>query len=128
MSIKFTVQKKTNPTQPKAEEKYYAKAIADGELPFENLLEIISRKSNLHMADCIKFMMLLEETIHEELKDGKIVRLGDIGNFQIGISSKGVATELKVTANTITSAKVNFRVGKGFRTLLKELDFKKVKM
>lgn len=63
----------------------------------------------------------------EELKNGKIVRLGDIGSFQVGIASNGVAAETKVTAKTINSAKINFSAGKSLRNMLKVLIYEKVK-
>jgi predicted histone-like DNA-binding protein len=72
-------------------------------------------------------MMLLDETIQEQLKDGKIVRLGNIGSFQVGITSKGAETELKVTSKTISTAKLNFRAGKSLRNMLTNLTYEKVK-
>ena len=57
-------------------------------------------------------MLNLEETMIEQLSQGKIVRLGDIGYFQVGINAKGVDNPSKVTPETISAAKVNFRAGK----------------
>ena len=63
----------------------------------------------------------------QELENGNIVRLGNIGNFQIGITSTGSETPKAVTATKITKAKVNFRSGKSFNKMLKNLEYKKMK-
>lgn len=104
-----------------------AKTISDGEIDFEKLVEIVAQKSKVPYLDCYRLFMVLEEALNQELKNGKIVILGNIGSFQVGISSIGADSELKVKSNTITNAKVNFRVGKGLRKMLEKLEYKKVK-
>ena len=126
MSIKFKSSEKLNPLKPTVAPKYYAKAISDGEVSTEELLQLISSKSNISYLDCLRFMLFLEETVSEQLSNGKIVRLGDIGNFQVGISSNGEATAGKVNRYSIKAAKVNFRAGKSFRKLLNLLEYQKV--
>ncbi len=127
MPIKFKTVPKRNPSNPSAPVTYHAKAISDGEVNFDELTTILATKSRMHKADCVKLMLVLEETMQEQLQNGKIVRLGDIGNFQVGITSKGAETATKVTAAAISTAKVNFRVGKKINEMLKKLEYKKVK-
>jgi predicted histone-like DNA-binding protein len=127
MAIKYQINKNINSLNTTKEAVYYAKAISTGEVTSENLLTILSKKTRLHKADCLRFMMYLEETLNEQLQNGKIVRLGDLGSFQVGISSKGVDATSKVNSSIINNAKINFRAGKSFRKLLKELEFKKLK-
>lgn len=73
------------------------------------------------------YAIFLEETINEHLQNGKIEQLGDLGSFQLIISSKCVIVTSKVNPSSINSAKINFRAGKNFRKLLKDLEFKKLK-
>jgi predicted histone-like DNA-binding protein len=127
MAIKFKINKNSNTIKPPDGNQYYAKAISNGEISSEQLLKILAKKTKLNYVDCLRFMMYLEETMKEELKNGKIVRLGDIGSFQIGITSKVVDTEAKVTAKTMGNAKVNFRACKDFKKMLQELEYTKVK-
>ncbi|WP_158499544.1 hypothetical protein [Lutibacter profundi] len=42
----------------------------------------------------------------------KVVRLGCIGSYQLGVCSNGFATEKQVTSSTINNVKINFRTGK----------------
>ncbi len=72
-------------------------------------------------------MMHLGETMIHELQYCKIVRLGNIGSFQLGITSNGYTTEKQVTASTINNAKTNFRPSKRFKEMLEDLVYKKMK-
>jgi len=127
MAIKYRATKNANNIKGDKATTYYARAISDGEVAPDELLTILSKKTKLNKVDCLRFIMYLEETMVEQLRDGKIVRLGGIGSFQVGITSKGVDTAAKVTASTITTAKVNFRVGNNLKEMFKELVYKKIK-
>ena len=63
----------------------------------------------------------------EELAAGKIVRLNDLGSFQIGATSKSVASIENVTEDSITKPHINYRPGKEFKKMLKNLEFEKQK-
>ena len=72
--------------------------------------------------------MALEDTITDALKGGEIVRLGDLGTLQIGISSKGALTEEDYNDSLITKARINFRPGSALVGILSNLTFAKVKV
>jgi len=128
MAIKYRATKNANNIKGDKVTTYYARAISDGEIATGELLTILSKKTKLNKVDCLRFMMYLEETMVEQLENGKIVRLGEIGSFQIGITSKGVETSKEVMEATITKPHINFRSGKGFKEMLKVLVYKKVKL
>ena len=70
--------------------------------------------------------MALEDVITEALKGGEIVRLGDLGSLQIGISSKGAETEEDYSDTLIKKARINFRPGSALVGALSGLTFQKV--
>ena len=70
--------------------------------------------------------MALEDVITDALKGGEIVRLGDLGTLQIGISSKGAVTEEEYDASLIKKARINFRPGLALPGILTGLTYKKV--
>lgn len=70
----------------------------------------------------------MEDVISEALKSGEIVRLGDLGTFQIGISSKGALTEEDYDETLIKKARINFRPGMALVGILSNLFYKKVKV
>ena len=69
-----------------------------------------------------------EDTITDALKGGEIVRLGDLGTFQIGISSKGALNEEDYDESLIKQARINFRPGSALSGILTNLTFQRVKV
>jgi predicted histone-like DNA-binding protein len=125
MAIKFKAQARKNPQDINLPEKYYAAAIADGEVDMDTLAEQISYQCTVTESDCYAVLLSLERNIIDALKQGRIVKLGRLGNFQVGISSEGRDTVLDVDANAITKTRILFRPGKRLRSLLNDLSFKK---
>ena len=70
--------------------------------------------------------MVLEDIIIDALKSGQIVRLGDLGTFQIGICSKGALTEEAYDVLFLQKARINFRSGIALSGFLSGLTFKRV--
>ena len=126
MSVKFKTLPRKNPQDLVAPEKFYASVVGDGEVTMDNLAEIISYQCTVTEADCYAVLISLEKNIISELAQGRIVKLGRLGNFQVGISSEGMITPEEVNANSITKTRINFRPGKKMRSLLNDLSFKKV--
>ena len=125
MPIKFKTQSRKNPQDLTAPEKFYAAAIADGDVDLDRLAELISYQCTVTETDCYAVLMALEHNIIGELKQGRIVRLGRLGNFQVGISSTGSVTAEEVSATAITKSRILFRPGKKLRSMLNDVSFKK---
>ena len=125
MAIKFKTQSRKNPQDMTAPEKFYAAAIADGDVDLDRLAELISYQCTVTETDCYAVLMALEHNIIGELGQGRIVKLGRLGNFQVGISSTGSDTAAEVSATAITKSRILFRPGKKMRTMLSGITFKK---
>ena len=61
--------------------------------------------------------------MREMLLEGKKVRLGDLGDFSILLTSKGAEDADKFTAQNITDVKVQWEPGQQFKTLRDEAEF-----
>jgi predicted histone-like DNA-binding protein len=125
MSVKFNVLPRKNPQDLTAPDKFYAAAIGDGETDLETLAKMISYQCTVTETDCYAELFSLEHNIISELEQGRIIKLGRLGNFQVGISSEGKTTANEVNAAAITKSRILFRPGKRLRALLKDLTFKK---
>tara|TARA_B100000809_G_scaffold200767_1_gene201123 strand:+ start:7624 stop:8007 length:384 start_codon:yes stop_codon:yes gene_type:complete len=125
MSIKYKIRQRLNPLDITATAKYYAAVSANGSIDFESLAEMISEQCTVTDTDCLAVLNVLEKNIVRELKEGRIVRLGKLGNFQVGLSSEGFATENEVTASAVTKSRILFRPAKKMRELLQNLTFQK---
>jgi len=125
MAIKFKILARKNPQDMAAPDKYYAAAVGNGETNMEALAEMIAYQSTLTDTDCYAVLRSLEHNIINELKQGRIVKLGSLGNFQISISATGQENEAAVTANDIVKSRILFRPGKKLRQLLTNLSYQK---
>jgi len=126
MSISYKVIPRKNPQDLTATEKYYAAVSNNGSVNFESLAEMISNQCTVTETDCIAVLTVLEQNIIRELKEGRIVRLGKLGNFQVGLSSEGFETSTEVTASAITKSRILFRPAKKMKELLNTLSYRKV--
>lgn len=125
MSVKFRVVSRKNPQDITAPEKFYASAIGDGETDLDTLAKAISIQCTVTAADCYAVLVSLESNIISELEQGRIVKLGRVGNFQVGISSEGKATADEVNSHAIIKNRIRFRPGKSLRSFLKDVSYKK---
>jgi predicted histone-like DNA-binding protein len=125
MAIKFKVLPRKNPQDATAPEKFYAAAVADGNVDLDRLAELISYQCTVTETDCYAVLLALEHNIIGELGQGRIVKLGRLGNFQVGLSSTGSDTAAEVSATAITKSRILFRPGKKLRSMLNDVAFKK---
>ena len=125
MAIKYKVLPRKNPQDLLAPEKFYASAIADGDVDLDRLAELFSYQCTVTETDCYAVLLALEHNIIGELGQGRIVKLGRLGNFQVGISSEGKDTAVEVSSTAIRKSRILFRPGKRLRSMLSEVSFKK---
>ena len=125
MAVKLTTVQKRNPRDLASPGKFYAQAVSDGSVDLNDLAEIIATQCTVSKADCYAVLIALESNIIRELKNGRIIRLGELGNFQVSISSEGSLSLEEVSVSSVKKARINFRPGKSLRSMLKTLVYKK---
>lgn len=74
-------------------------------------------------ADIAAILHMAVDCMREQLLEGKKIRLGELGDFSVNISSKGAETADKFTAQNITSVNVMWDPGVEFRNLLADAEF-----
>ena len=126
-NVTYSVAPRINPRDKEAAPKYYGRVQANGDVNIREMSERIQQTCTVHKADVQAVLLALEDTITDALKGGEIVRLGDLGTLQIGISSKGAETEEDYDASLIKKARINFRPGSAIVGVLDNLTFAKVK-
>ena len=125
-NVTYSVAPRINPRDKDAAPKYYGRVQANGDVNVREMSERIQQSCTVHKADVQAVLLALEDVITDALKSGEIVRLGDLGTFQIGISSKGAATEEDYDVSLIKKARINFRPGLALTGVLTNLSYKKV--
>lgn len=122
--VKIKPIPRKNPQDEQAPEKFYAQAVADGLVNLERLAYLISNQSTVREPDCLAVLNALQHNMLDELGQGKVVQLGTLGNFQIGVRSNGSDTAEEVSATNVRSAHINYRPGKRVRKALKVVEYK----
>ena len=128
MSIKYTVIERGEPgVTGGGNKKWYAQVQYDGEMTIDDLVNEIEKFSALSEADIRGVIIALENVIHKELVNGKIIRLDKLGSFYPSLSSRGADSEKDFTVSYIKGAKVNYRPGKRITDSLTTATFSKKK-
>jgi predicted histone-like DNA-binding protein len=124
--IKFNVIQRGQPgISGGGQKKYYATAVSKGARDIEQLTKRIEKISTVSGADIRAVLYALVDVSTEELSEGLIVRLGDLGSLRISLSSEGFDSEAEVTNGAVTGAKTIFTPGPKLKAMLKALKFTK---
>jgi predicted histone-like DNA-binding protein len=126
MSVKYVLSQKGNPLKPEEPKKWYANAKGDGAITLKAMGKEITRRSTVNHADTLAVLEALTQVLTERLGEGKIVRFGDFGSFQVAVGSAGAETEDQFTASLIKTKKVVFRPGMDIKEMLNNLKFEKM--
>ena len=82
--------------------KYYATAVPGDAMTFDEFVTHISTHNSPYSRGTVNGVLMdTLDCLKELVLDGKSVRLGDLGLFSIGITSRGEDTPEKVTAQSI---------------------------
>ena len=84
---------------------------------------ITSHGSVYSRADISAILYMAVDCMREMLLEGKKIRLGDLGDFSVLLSSKGAESADKFTAQNINQVKVQWEPGKEFKNLLDDAEF-----
>jgi predicted histone-like DNA-binding protein len=123
--MKFKIIQLANPLDRSAAKKFYARVYTDGVIDIKELSELISQISTVSRVDTRAVLEALVMLMPQQLKIGKIVRLGELGSFSVSASSVGHEKEEEVNGNSIKSTKCLFRPGKEIVEALRSIRFKK---
>ena len=125
-NVTYSVVPRINPREKNDPPKYYAQAQASGDVNIREMSERIQASCTVTKADVYAVLVSMEDVIIDALKSGEIVRLGDLGTFQIGVSGKGTLTEEEYDSSLIQKARINFRPGMALSCMLTSLTYAKV--
>lgn len=126
MSVKYIITEKGNPSKPAEPKKFYATAKADGEVTFKKLSKEISNISTtVSDTDVLAVLNVLVKALINHLSEGRIVRFGEFGSFQVSLSSEGAATRKEFNTSLIRNSKITFRPGTNLKEMLATLKYEK---
>ena len=74
-------------------------------------------------ADIMAILYMAVDCMREQLLEGKKIRLGELGDFSLSLSSKGAETAEKFSSQNIQRVTVCWEPGSEFRNLLPDAEF-----
>ena len=74
-------------------------------------------------ADIMAILYMAVDCMREQLLEGKKIRLGELGDFSLSLSSKGAETAEKFSSQNIQRVTVSWEPGSEFRNLLADAEF-----
>jgi len=126
MAIRFkTIEKGQPGVAGGGTKKFYATPVADGEISLAELTKAIEKICTVSGADIRAVLYALVDVSIDNLANGTIVRLGDLGSMRITLSSEGKATAQEVTSSAIKSTSVIFTPGTRIKEMLAAAKFQK---
>lgn len=124
--MNYSVVARKNPSKKDDPSKYYALAQATGELDFDEMCEAITGRTTCTETDVRAALAGIIYEAKRALKAGRIVRLGDLGSLQMGLSSTGALKAEDFTASMIRKSRINFRPGKALTDMAKTVAYTRV--
>ena len=124
--VTYSVVARKNMLKKDDPAKYYAQAQASGDVGLDEISTRVEKACTVHSADVVAVLKALEDEMVDGLSRGGIVRLGNIGTFQVGLRSRGAEKAEDFKAANISMARVNFRPGPALADAMKTLNFSKV--
>lgn len=123
MAIKYFRQKRKIVINSVSEDKYIAKIQVESKVGFEQIAEMVEKKSTISRGDLLGVFAEMEEASIFMLENGHPVDLGFFGSYYPSIEAKVVDTPEEVTTKTITRFKAIFRPSKYLKERLKNVTF-----
>ena len=127
MAINFKVVQRGQPgVKGGGTKKFYASPVLDGEMSMAEMTTAIEKICTVSGADIRAVLYALVDVSIDNLSNGTIVRLGELGSLRPSLSSEGKPTEAEITSSCVKSASILFSPGTRIKEMLDTVKFKKV--
>ncbi|MDH6304982.1 putative histone-like DNA-binding protein [Parabacteroides sp. PF5-5] len=127
MSVKFRLIERKNLGKDAAAtpRKYYAQAVNNGYVTFEELCNDIAENCTLTSADVKAVLDRMNYQLDKNLRAGRIVQFGELGNFRMVVGSSGATTEENFSVSQIKKNRISFTPGKRLRVARSQTSYEK---
>ena len=120
MAVKYHLVLRKNlsrEVEPGQEQLYYAQTRATRTCTFEELCDLIAESSTASSGDVKLVIDRLTKFLAKSLERGEVVQFGELGNFQLLLSSSGCLTTEAFSAAQLRKPRLCFRPGALLRNL-----------
>lgn len=118
LKYKLVLRKDMSPKAAAGSKLFYAQSTATRVMDFEEICDEAADSSTLSSGDLKLGVDRITKILVKSLKKGEVVHMGELGNFQLVVSSTGSETEKDFTTANIRRARLRFRPGAKLRYLM----------
>jgi len=127
MPVSFKmVSKKNNLASPPVT-KYYPCAVHNGEDDLDSLADIVVSQSTISRPDCYGVIIALTKAIGESLSAGRIVRIDNLGTFQITLQGLPADSPDDLGKSSIKGARIIYKPSRNMKQTMKQLTYKRIR-
>lgn len=119
MAISYKIRKQELKFAGNKKTIYYAQSINKGEASLEEIEGMISKISALSEGDVRSVLRTMSDLVIHNIKNGRVVDLGDLGRFRISLKGKASDKAEDFKATNIKRAKIIYTPAKAIRLALK---------
>lgn len=125
--IEYSVYMMKSPMKPEEGPKAYAKNQIREVWNLDKFCKHIASHNSGYSRGLVKAILSdMCDCLVEQLLNGNKVKLGELGVFNLTISSEGAESLEKFSESNIKAVRINFYPGEGFENLLDRAEFKLV--
>lgn len=127
MAVSFKMVSKKNNLATPPEIKYYPCAVHDGEVDLDRLASVVASQSTVSRADCYAVIIALTQAIGDSLSEGRIVRIDNLGTFQITLQGLPADSPDDLGKSNVKGAKIIYKPSRNMKQVLRELTYKRIR-
>ena len=126
MAVTFKMVPKKNNLASPPETKYYPCAVHNGEVNLNQLAAIVASRSTVSRVDCYGVIIGLTQAIGESLAAGRIVKIDDLGTFQITLQGLPADSPDDLGKSNIKGTKIIYKPSGNMKEAVKQLTYKRI--
>ncbi len=126
LMYKLVERKNLKKGVPENSTQFYAQSVSTGKVELDEICSEISDSSTVNSADVKAVLDRLNFVLDKHMRAGRIVQLGEMGNFRFSLGSKGADSEDQFDASLIRTPRIVFAPGSKLRTARKSASYEKI--
>lgn len=123
MSIFLKPVQRRNPSDKDAPMRWYPVQYTTKLVDETEVAELIADETTLNPMEAQMAIRQLRKVVQRLLLDGKSVKLGNWGTFNVTLSTEGAETKEALTARNVKTVNINFQPGTELKAAMQRADF-----
>ena len=123
MSIFLKPVQRANPSDPDAPKKWYPVQYTTKMVDENEVAMLIADETTLNPMEAAMAIRQLRKVVQRLLLDGKSVKLGDWGTFNVTLNTEGAERKEDLTARNVKRVNVNFQPADEMKAAMQKADF-----